>query len=191
MLSVSLLQAQTTSISDNRPEPRIVSATVRVDGLTCSLCHRSVYKALKKLNFVDKLTPNLDETSLDITFTRNNVVSFDRIAEAIQDAGFSVGILRASIEFPPTIVRNDEHLALAGAMLHFINIAGERTIQGRVEIKLIDAKFVPETEAAEWRTKVHHSGYKTGAVEEYYLPTEGQGTGGRVKSGTRVYHCTL
>lgn len=191
MLSLSVLSAQTVPASDNRPEPRIVSATVRVDGLTCSLCHRSVYKALKKLNFVDKLTPNLDETSLDITFTRNNVVSFDRIAEAIQDAGFSVGILRANIEFPPTVIRNDEHLALAGAMLHFVNIAGDLTIQGRVEVKLIDAKFIPDTEAAEWRNNIHHSCYKTGTVEECCPPSERQSAGGVVKSAMRVYHCTL
>jgi copper chaperone CopZ len=174
--------------SAEQPQPRIISATVRVDGLTCSLCHRSVYKALKGLNFVDKLIPNLDETSLDIIFLYNQTVSFDRIAEAIQDAGFSVGILKASVDFPAMVVRNDDHIALGGALLHVINLAGERSIQGRVEMKLIDANFIPHDEAADWRTKVHHSCYKTGTVEECC----GQDASvGSTKPATRVYHCTL
>jgi copper chaperone CopZ len=179
------LHAQSSTES---PQPRIVSATVRVDGLTCSLCHRSVYKALKGLNFVEKLAPNLDETSLDITFTKNNTVSFDRIAEAIQDAGFSVGILKASVDFPPMVVHNDDHIPLGGALLHVVNVAGERSIQGRVEMKLIDANFIPQEEATDWRTKVHHSCYKTGTVEECC----GQDASiTRTKPATRVYHCTL
>lgn len=174
--------AQSTS---SQP-PHIISATVCVDGLTCSLCHKSVYKALKKLNFVESLSPNLDETSLDITFVRNAEVSFDRIAEAVQDAGFSIGILRANVDFPPMLVRKDEHIALGGALLHLINVAEERTIQGRVNIKLIDAKFIPDDEAAKWRTDIHHSCYKTGSVEECCDQSES-----RTKSTTRVYHGTL
>jgi copper chaperone CopZ len=182
---IAVLWASILPLLAQQPDTRIVSATVRVDGLTCSLCHRSVYKALKKLEFVENLAPNLDETSLDITFSKNIPISFDRIAEAVQDAGFSIGALRASVEFQPITLHTDEHISLGNALVHFVNIATERVIQGRVELKFIDDRFVPNTEAAEWHTKIHHSCYKTGTVEEC-CPLEE-----RTKVAVRVYHCSL
>jgi hypothetical protein len=89
------------------------------------------------------------------------------------------------VEFQPTTLRTDEHIPLGNALVHFVNIAKERVVQGRVELTFIDDRFIPDTEAAEWRTKIHHSCYKTGTVEECCPPAES------TKPATRVYHCSL
>ncbi len=177
-------------------EPVIISATVRADGLTCSLCHRSVYKALKKLPFVEKLSPNLDETSLDIQFVRGSTIVLERIEEAIQDAGFSLGMMNVVVEFPapatlPTTLRTNEYFPLGGAQIHVLQ---ERSVSGRVELHLVPEKIhtvvntsvntsINMSEAgAEGTARETISQHKTGAESSPTVSSEAARIGGK-----RVY----
>ena len=45
-----------------------VSASLKVDGLTCSLCNRSVHEAVTKLDFIDTVAADLANASFTLTF---------------------------------------------------------------------------------------------------------------------------
>jgi copper chaperone CopZ len=85
----------------------LLSATLRADGLTCSMCSLSVHKALAGLDFVAGVQANIADTTFTVTFRPDRPVSFDRLAGAVRAAGFSVGLLRATTASRPQEIRDD------------------------------------------------------------------------------------
>ena len=64
------------------------TATFKVTGLTCSMCSFSVQKGLEKVQSVEEVTPNLEETTFEVTFKDDVFVDFYKIENAVLDAGF-------------------------------------------------------------------------------------------------------
>lgn len=67
---------------------------VQIDGMTCSLCSRSVEDQLMKQSFVKKVIPQLNSQEMTVVVTIDSMFSFEKIGKAIIDAGFSVGKIR-------------------------------------------------------------------------------------------------
>ena len=63
---------------------------LKVIGLTCSMCSFSTQKSLSKLEFVKKITPDLEETSYILEVKDDMFVDFNLIQERVEDAGFFV-----------------------------------------------------------------------------------------------------
>lgn len=62
-----------------------------VNGLTCSQCSRSVEMELRKLDFIKDITMDLEHTSATISLKNDTAaVPFNKIAQAVKDAGFSL-----------------------------------------------------------------------------------------------------
>jgi copper chaperone CopZ len=169
-------------------QAQFLSATVRVDGLTCSLCHLSVHKAIKKLPFVEEAAPNIDEVSMDLTFKRGAAVSFDKLAKAIQDAGFTIGSLKAKFYFQNVNVATDEHLSYGGALYHFITPTA-KTLNGTTEMTLIDKAFIPAEAFEKWSQEIKHECYTTGVAGDCCKETNAAAT--KQQKPQRVYHVTL
>src|ERR1700746_2210399 len=74
-------------------------ALIGVDGLTCSACTRSVEMSIRKLNFVDSVTMNLEHTEGKIIFKKGAKVEVDKIAKAVIDEGFSLRSLYVGVNF--------------------------------------------------------------------------------------------
>ncbi len=66
------------------------SITLKVNGLTCSMCSLSVKKNIEKVYFVDNVDANIEEVTYDIQFKKNYYVDFYAIENAVLDAGFNV-----------------------------------------------------------------------------------------------------
>jgi len=183
LLCASLLAAQ------ERAYAQFLSATVRVDGLTCSLCHLGVHKAVKKLSFVEEAAPNIDETSLDLTFKKGANVSFDQLAQAISNAGFSIGSLKVKFYFQNVSVGADEHFRYKGALYHIVN-AKEAVLNGVTEMTIIDKAFVAKDDFERWAGTIKHECYKTGNVQD--CCSAGKSSNDKASTTpTRVYHVTL
>jgi copper chaperone CopZ len=67
---------------------------VQIDGMTCSLCSRSVEDQLMKQSFVKKVIPQLNSQEMTVVVTIDSIFSFEKIGKSIIDAGFSVGKIR-------------------------------------------------------------------------------------------------
>jgi copper chaperone CopZ len=77
---------------------QFISATIGINGLTCSQCSRSVEMQLRKLSFVKDVKMDLEQTRGAIFFKENKKVNIEAIADAVKDAGFSVRFLKAEID---------------------------------------------------------------------------------------------
>tara|TARA_Y100000768_G_C23556116_1_gene485960 strand:- start:118 stop:441 length:324 start_codon:yes stop_codon:yes gene_type:complete len=64
--------------------------TMKVTGLTCSMCSLSVKKSIEKVYFVSKVDANVEEVTYNIEFKKNYYIDFFAIENAVLDAGFDV-----------------------------------------------------------------------------------------------------
>jgi cation transport ATPase len=100
---------------------QVLSATVGVNGLTCSQCSRSVEMQLRKLSFVKNVNMNLEHTQGTLQFKEGSKVDFSQIAKAIKDAGFSVRFLSAAIDM--------SHVEMQSNIFHISN--GTYILEGK------------------------------------------------------------
>ena len=82
-------------------------ADVQVSGLTCSLCQLATQKALKTLDFVSDIKPDLNKNIYVLTFKKDKAVDLDLIKKKVKEAGFSVSKLVATFNFNKLSVSNN------------------------------------------------------------------------------------
>ena len=78
---------------------QVKGVTLQASGLTCSMCSNSIFKALQKLDFVDKVDANIKTSSFEISFKPNAVVDFDKLKAKVEDAGFFVANFTVTYNF--------------------------------------------------------------------------------------------
>ena len=64
--------------------------TLKVTGLTCSMCSFSVQKSVEKVYFVESVEANIEDTTFKIRFKKDNYVDFFALQNAVEDAGFFI-----------------------------------------------------------------------------------------------------
>ena len=64
--------------------------TFKVDGLTCSMCSLNVQKQLEKVYFIENVDANIEEVTYEIELKKNHYIDFYAIANAVENAGFSI-----------------------------------------------------------------------------------------------------
>jgi copper chaperone CopZ len=68
----------------------IKKVSLVASGLTCSMCSKAIFKALTKLDFVDEVKVDIEQSKFVLTFESGKTVVIDQIKSAVADAGFSV-----------------------------------------------------------------------------------------------------
>jgi len=68
----------------------IKKVSLVASGLTCSMCSKAIFKALTKLDFVDEVKVDIEQSKFVLTFKSGKTVVIDQIKSAVADAGFSV-----------------------------------------------------------------------------------------------------
>lgn len=71
-------------------QAQVTKVYLQASGLTCSMCSNSINKALKTLDFIDKVDADIKNYTFEISFKANSIVDFDKIKKKVEDAGFSV-----------------------------------------------------------------------------------------------------
>lgn len=124
---------------------QIVSAKLKVDGLTCSMCSKSVHKALSSLEYVDSILPNLETTSFDLVFKKDKVIDFNKIKDEVEGAGFSIGELKFNVLNTSNGKVND--LAFKSNSANYYVINGVDWANTSLStFKLVDKGFVSKKE---------------------------------------------
>ncbi|HXB41111.1 MAG TPA: heavy metal-associated domain-containing protein [Bacteroidia bacterium] len=139
---------------------------IGVNGLTCSACSRSVEMSIRKLDFVQDVEMNLEHTEGKITFKPNAFVNFEKIAQAVFDAGFSVRYLQASFSFETSVSISDNFCcSVSGYVFRFFTDKPQ-SVSGDVILKFIGKKYLPQKEYKQWKAK-HNNPVKCEAQKTY------------------------
>lgn len=148
-------------ISGNTFAQQISKAELQVNGLTCSMCSKATETSLKSLGFIEEITPDLNKNIFVLTFKADQQVNMDQIMEKVQDAGFSVGDLSATINFSNTAI-DETGLAVAdGNAFQFVN-AKNKTLNGPVTAHVIDKDFIPSSAFKKNVALFNSPAYQTG-----------------------------
>lgn len=161
---------------------QITNAKLVASGLTCSMCSKSIYEALQKVNGIESVKANIRESSYSIVFKKDGAASPDDLKKAVEDAGFSVARLQVTVNFENAVIKNDEHISIAGINLHFLNVQPQ-VLTGEKVLTVLDKNFEP---AKEYKKYAHYTNMKcftTGVMESCCES--------KSAPGMRIYHVTI
>jgi copper chaperone CopZ len=177
---MAVLYSTSAQRTDTIPRANLVAS-----GLTCSMCSNSIFKALTKLPFVDKVSPDVEHSSFLINFKPSGVIVLDDLQKAVKGAGFSVDTLTLYLNLSGFNVQENDHMLIDGIFLHFVH-ASVKNLRGQVSLRVIDKGFIPDAECKKYERTLQLPCYKTGkSVMNYQMGTI------QVAAGTREYHVTL
>lgn len=142
-------------------QAQVKDVTIQASGLTCSMCSNSIFKALKTLDFVDKVNANIKTSSFDVTFKPNAAVDFDKLKAKVEDAGFFVANFIVTYGFDNLAISNDKHIEVGTGVFHFLNVKNE-VLNGDKKIRLLDKGFVSAKEFKKNSSLTKMACYKTG-----------------------------
>lgn len=123
----------------------ISKVSLQASGLTCSMCSNSINKALKTLDFVDKIDANIKTSTFEITFKPNKNIDFDLLKKKVEGAGFSVANFLAAIQFNNVPVKTNQSVLVGDNTLQFINVK-DQVLTGTKQVRLVDKGFVSSKE---------------------------------------------
>lgn len=155
------------------------SASLTASGLTCSMCSKSIFKALEQLPSVKSIEVDLDQSIFTILFKENALVQPDEIKNAVVGAGFAVASLKITARLPKLNVEKDAHNTYAGASYHLLN-QGIQAPNGEVVFRVVDKNFVTTAEFKKYKKMTQMRCIETGKVEACCSKD--------APLGSRVYH---
>lgn len=135
---------------------QIGEAKIGVNGLTCSLCVRSVEKSIRELDFVDSVRMNLSQTEGTIYFRKSEKISLNALAEKVVDAGFSVRSMEVEIDFS-RVKQIGDHCFQIGDDLYIFAEGKKSPKKGFSRVILIGENFLTKKEYKK-RATVHPNG---------------------------------
>ena len=119
--------------------------SLQASGLTCSMCSNSINKALKKLDFVDKIDSDIKTYTFEITFKPNSNIDFDMIKRKVEGAGFSVSGFIVTMNFDKVLAKENEPVIIGDKTFFFVN-KNEQLLDGEKQVKILDKGFVSPKE---------------------------------------------
>jgi copper chaperone CopZ len=143
-------------------QAQVSKAEMQVSGLTCSMCQLATQKAVKTLDFVADIQPDLNNTNFIITFKKDKTVNPDLLAKKVKGAGFSVSKLVLTYTFSDLKIANGSSFTYGGAQFSFLNVAA-KTLDGATKITLLDKDFVSAGTYKQLASKGGES-YQTGKI---------------------------
>jgi copper chaperone CopZ len=158
------------------------SASLTASGLTCSMCSKSIFKALEKLPAVHSIDVDLDKSVFTIQFKENSSIKPDEIKSAVVDAGFAVAALQMNAIFPDTRLSKDAHISFDGAIYHFLN-GDQKALSGKVSFQVVDKNFVPINEFRKYKKMTSMACIETGKAQSCCAKD--------LAVGARIYHVIL
>src|SRR5689334_6794025 len=97
------------------------SGRLTAAGLTCAMCTKAIHNALQKVSVIENVDADIQNSEFVLTFRKGSSVDPDALKKAVEDAGFSVSVLKLTGDFPNINIRNDSHIMLGGKTFHFLN----------------------------------------------------------------------
>ncbi|TBR19386.1 MAG: hypothetical protein EPO57_03915 [Chitinophagaceae bacterium] len=164
-------------------EGQFSKATLQASGLTCSMCSKAVKVALEKVDFVKSVSVNIKAQEYILNFNPSSNVEFDKLKDAVVDAGFSVASLKVEGVSQNLKVEKDSHEKIDGKIFHFLNGSGKQ-IQGAVTFKIVDKGFLSDKEFKKISTTSNMACVQTGKSSTC---CEKAGVSGN----TRIYHVVI
>jgi copper chaperone CopZ len=145
---------------------QVSKVSIQASGLTCSMCSNAINKALKNIDFVEKVDANIKTSTFEVTIKPKSKVDFEKLKSKVEDAGFFVSTFIATIHFNNVQVKAGEPLTVGDQTLQVLNTK-DQILNGDKAVRIVSKGFVSTKEFK--RNAVANAGIK----------------------GTKIYHVTI
>lgn len=125
--------------------------SIGVNGLTCSMCTRSVEMSIRKLDFVDRVVMDLENTEGVVYLKRDGNVDLRKVAKAITNAGFSVRFMRIQVDFNSPVT--DVCFSIGPDSFQLIG-ESKTPVGVKADLILVGDEFMPKKEFAALRKQM-------------------------------------
>ncbi len=130
---------------------QFVSASIAIDGLTCSMCSMSVKRSIEKMPFVKSVTVDLNTTTAYVEFQPKAEVALKLLAQQVKKAGFTVRTLSVVVIGGEWV--NGQTLAVGKQALVVVN--PEKKASGRLCVfQMLDKEFSDKTSYHVYRAQM-------------------------------------
>lgn len=129
------------------------SATLGVDGLTCSACSFGTEKSIRKLEFVEDVKMDLNKNIAEITFKKDSKVDIDALVKKVYDAGFSVRFVQAVFNFDHVNAAPNTCFLYNNDQYQFIS-SDSKPLTGEVKLNFIAKTYVPDKQLKKWKKQL-------------------------------------
>lgn len=164
-------------------QAQFTKANLQATGLTCAMCSNAINKALMEVPFVESVKSDIKNSAFNIVFKQGQEVKIDKLREAVEDAGFSIGSLKMTGNFNDVKVENDKHVELGKDVFHFLNVS-DQLLTGEKTIVIVDKNFLTSKQFKKISSATKMSCLQTGKAAACCVK-EG------VPAEARVYHVTI
>ena len=134
-------------------QAQFISATVGIDGLTCSSCSYGVEQSLRKLDFVQAVKTDLNAATATILFTPGAAISFNEISKKVYQAGFSVRFLNAVYNFNEARTISGDTLLMAQRVFYFLE-KPSAPLKGNITLQFIGEKMANRKTMKQWEPQM-------------------------------------
>ena len=124
---------------------QVRKVNLQASGLTCSMCSNAIHKALRSLDFVEKVDANIKNSSFDISFKSDSNIDLDKLRAKVEDAGFAVASFLVTVNFNSIRMLDDNCMFFGSTAFRFINADG-KLLSGEKTIRVLDKGFLPAKE---------------------------------------------
>lgn len=128
------------------------SATIGIDGLTCSACSYGVEQSIRKLEFVAGIKTDLNNTTATIEFSTGNI-SMNEVVKKIYQSGFSVRFTKAVCYLDKKEITEGDTLLLNGTTYYILE-SKLKEVAGEVEMEFIGDHFSSKKITQSWQHKI-------------------------------------
>lgn len=143
---------------------QIDTVRIRVIGLTCSSCSKSVEEKLIKIEYVKSVQMNLNRNEATVLVDFSKKVNWNVLAKAVYDAGFSVGAFIVPSCQKASYKMND---AICKDNYFFVGDPSMSEID-KPYYTLVGKKFMDQKSYRAWQQKLSMQGNPDPASVSYY-----------------------
>jgi hypothetical protein len=109
------------------------------------MCSKATYNQLISISEVDKVEPDLNNTSFLIHFKNNTPVHISNIKNKVEDAGFAVGELEVVFKLNNQVAANNTSFILDNNTYIFMDTKASN-LNGEVKLKILDKGYIVDKE---------------------------------------------
>lgn len=135
---------------------QIKQVNIQASGLTCSMCSNAIYKSLTAIPFVKEVDSDVETSTFKITFRQGQGIDIDVLQKAVVKAGFSISKMVVTTNLKDLKVSENNAATIDGHKFYFINVK-EKTLNGEVDLKILDKDFITAKEYKKVKDKLKPS----------------------------------
>jgi hypothetical protein len=143
-----------------------------------------VLTALQGVSFVEKVQVDIKNQQYNISFKEGSAIDFDGLANAVQEAGFSVASLLVTTTVNNLKIEKDKHFSIGDKSVHFLTGNG-KVLNGETTFRLVDKGFLSAKDFKKYSAASKMKCVQTGKAESCCTKE------GSVASGSRMYHAII